>query len=87
MAQSPNAIPAVTPVNERNRFVLDFVKRSPALMVSLERLQPDQARDRVAVVVDVSDLHALIELSGEAIKSFVGVFFRERRSAPLKGPD
>src|SRR5262245_57133935 len=72
---------------ERDGFMLDFIKRGTALMVSLERLQPNQPRDGVGVVADVSDLDALVKLSSETIKSFVSVFFGERRSAPLKGPD
>ena len=39
----------------------------------LERLEPNQPRDRVGVFVYVSDFHALVELSSQAIKSFVGV--------------
>ena len=89
---TPSSVPAVAPSDfagcvERYRFMLDFLKRRVALMASLERLQPNQPRDRVGVFVEVADLHALVKLSSQTIKSFVSVFFRERSSSPFKGPD
>src|SRR5690242_14602724 len=57
---------------EGDGLMLDFFKRGAPLITSLDSLEPNQPRHSVGVIVDVADFHALFELSGEAIKRFVG---------------
>jgi hypothetical protein len=55
--------------------------------MALERFEENQPRDFIAVAAYIFDLYSFIKLSGKAIEGFIRLFFRERRSAPLKEPD
>ena len=68
-------------------FNLDFIKRRATALRPFERLQAYQPCDLIAVAADVYDFYSFIKFSSNTVKGFVRLFFRERRSAPLKEPD